>query len=148
MEIRSKEPLGTKSVPAPRMISLPEQALADGDEARRDEASEQNHFWVRTSNYPWAMGAMAVGLSLHFYYMREMLVSLALFSLLFLSLSLAVLSVLCFCYAGRRAAIWAGPAAWAVMALMQQGFGCTESARVPVVEDGRRFSGEVRRRMQ
>ncbi len=84
----------------------------------------------------WASGAAVAGLSLHSYYMRETLVSLALFSLLFLSLSLVTLSVLCVCYAGRRAVIWAGPASRAVTALLiQQDLGSTEFAPVRVVED-------------
>jgi len=151
MKIRPTETSGTRSVPAPRMITLPERALADDDEPRPDGASAQTSFWVRPSNYAWAMGVLAVGLGLHFYFMREMLVSLALFSLLFFALSLVVLSVLCFCYVGQRAAIWVGPASRAIVALMQQDLGGAELAPVPVVEDGRRLSGlrkEVRTRMQ
>lgn len=80
-----------------------------------------------------------MGLGLHFYYMRELLASLALFSLLFFSLSVVALSVFCVCYAGHRAAIWAGPASRAVTALfLQQDLGGTELVRVPVVEDPRR----------
>lgn len=150
MKIRSKEPLGTRSVPAPRTISLSERALADRDEPQDDGTRAHTGLWVRPGNYAWAMGVLAMGLSLRFYYMREMLVSLALFSLLFFLLSLVVLSVLCFCYAGQRAAIWAGLASRAAIALMQQDLG-TKFARVLVADEGRNLSSqrrEVRTRIQ
>lgn len=133
MKIRSTETLGTRSVPAHRMITL---SIADHHEPRGG-TSEQTCFWARPSNYAWAMGVIAVGLGLHFYFMREMLVSLALFSLLFFLLTLVVLSVFCIFYAGNRATIWAGPASRAVIACFQRpDLGGAELARVPVVEDG------------
>ena len=112
----------------------------------------QTRFRVRTSNYVWASGAAVAGLSLHSYYMRETLVSLALFSLLFLSVSLVVLSLFCICYAGHCAAVWVGPASRALIApFMQQDLGGAELAHIPVVGAGRCLSGQwrkVRTRMQ
>lgn len=107
-----------------------------------DGASAQTRLWARPGNYAWAMGVVALGLGLNFYFMREMLVSLALFSLLFFSLALVVLSVFCICYAGNHAAIWASPALRAISKLFhQQDRGGAELARVPVVEEGRRLPG-------
>ncbi len=85
------------------------------------------------------MGVVALGLSLHFYYVRELLTSLALFSLFFFSLTVVVLSLFCIYYAGKRAAIWAGTASRALIALfMEQDLGGTELVRAPIVEDGPR----------
>jgi hypothetical protein len=139
MKIRSITPAGSRSGPAPRIIALPERALAQEGEPR-DGVSAQARFWARTSNYTWVMGVVAVGLGLQFYYMREMLASLALFSLVFFTLSLVALSVFSICYAGNQAAIWAGPASRAVIAIFQhQDRGGTELVRVPVVEEERRL---------
>lgn len=93
--------------------------------------------WARTSNYLWAMGAVAMGLGLHFYYFREMLASLALFSMLFFSMTAVVLGVFAVWYVGNQTATWAGPASRAVTAFFQQqGRGGIELSPVPVVEDG------------
>lgn len=139
MKIRPTVTSGSRSGPAPRMVTLPERALAEQDEPREGVPS-QARFWARTSNYAWLMGVVAVGLGLQFYYMREMLASLALFSLVFFTLSLVVLSVFSICYAGNQAAIWAGPASRAVIALFpHQDRGGTELVRVPVVEEQRRL---------
>jgi hypothetical protein len=119
MKSLSMETRGSRSVPAPRTINLPERDILDLDETPGAEACAQTYSWARTSIYGWAMGVLAVGLGLHFYYVREMLASLALFSLLFFSLGLVVLSVFFVCYAGNRAAIWAGPASRVVIALFQ-----------------------------
>jgi hypothetical protein len=62
------------------------------------------------SNYAWATGAMSVGLGLHFYYVRELVASMVLFSVMFFSLSLVVLSVFFVWYAGKQVAAWARPA--------------------------------------
>lgn len=112
--------LKSTSVPAPRTINLPQRAIADRDEPPSRESCAQIYPWARTSNYAWAMGAVALGLGLRFYDVREMLASLALFSLLFFSLGLVVLGVFFVCYAGNRAATWAGLASRAVIALFQQ----------------------------
>jgi len=131
---------GSTSVPARAMINLPQRTIENPGELLRDGASARTCFRARTSNYVWAMGAVAMGLGLHFYYVREMLASLVLFCLLFFSLGLVVLSVFFVCYAGSQAAVWAGPASRAVMTLfMHHGPGGTELARVPVVEDGGRL---------
>jgi hypothetical protein len=144
--------LKSRSVPTPRTINLPQRAIADRDESQYREACAHIYPWARTSNYAWAMCAVALGLGLRFYYVREMLASLALFSLLFLSLSLVVLGAFLVGNAAKRAAIWAGPASRVVIALFQQqGRGGPELARVAVVVDGRRLSDqrrEVRTQMQ
>jgi hypothetical protein len=62
------------------------------------------------NNYAWATGVMIVGLGLHFYYVRELVASMILFSLMFFSLSLVVLSVFFVWYAGKQVAMWARPA--------------------------------------
>jgi len=125
------------------VITVPERALAHHETAPGGEACSQTCFWARTSNYLWAMGAVAVGLGLHFYYVREMLASLALFGLFFFSLTLVVLSVFLVCYAGNQAGLWAGPASRVVIALFQrQDHGGAELARVPMVEDQRPLSDQ------
>src|SRR5580658_8185281 len=91
---------GSRSVPAPRVIALPQRAIAGHDETSSREACAQIYPWARTRNYAWAMAAVAMGLGFRFYYVREMLASLVLFSLLFFSLSLAVLGVLSLGYTG------------------------------------------------
>jgi hypothetical protein len=136
MRIKSTETLQARGTPALRTMTLFECALANFDEPRGNGAAVQTRFWVRTSNYVWASGAAVAGLSLRSYYMRETLVSLALFSLLFLSVSLVVLSLFCICYAGHCAAVWVGPASRALIApFMQQDLGGAEFAPVRVVED-------------
>jgi hypothetical protein len=62
------------------------------------------------SIYAWASGVAIVGLSLHFYYVRELVVSMALFSVAFFSLTLAVLGAFLISYAGKQVAVWARPA--------------------------------------
>jgi hypothetical protein len=132
MKTLSMGTLRSRSAPAPRVITLPERAFAHDDEAPGGEACAQTYFWARTSNYLWAMGAVAVGLGLHSYYVREMLASLALFGLFFFSTTLVVLSVFVVCYAGNQAALWAGPASRVVIALFQRQDHCgAELARVP-----------------
>lgn len=146
MKIRSLEILGSRRVSTPVLITLRERAIADHDQAPGGEAYARTHSWARPGNYTLAMGAvgvaaMGLGLHFHYYYLRDTLVSLALFSLLFFSLSLVVLSVFCICYAGNQAAIWAGPASRAAAAFFrQQGHGETELAPVLVVEESRRPS--------
>lgn len=63
------------------------------------------------SIYAWAAGLTIVGLSLHFYYVRELVVSMALFSVAFFSLTLAFLGAFLVSYAGKQVAVWARPAA-------------------------------------
>jgi hypothetical protein len=66
-----------------------------------------------------ATGVMIV-LRLEFYYVREMLASLVLFSVIFFSLGLVVLSAFLVWYAGNQVAIWASPASRAVVTLFQR----------------------------
>jgi hypothetical protein len=143
MKILSMETRGSRSVPAPRTIKLPQRDITDPDEPRGAQACAQTRFWARTSNYLWAMGVVGMGLGLHFYYMREMLASLALFSLLFFALGLVALCVFFVCYAGNQAAMWAGPLSQVVIAFFQrQDRGGAELSPVLVVEDGRLLSGQ------
>jgi hypothetical protein len=143
MKTRSIETVESRSVPAFRVITLPERDLAHREQTPGGEACAQTCVWARTSNYLWTMGVVAVGLGLHFYYVREMLASLALFSLFFFSLTLVVLSVFFVCYAGNQAGLWAGPASRAIMALFQrQDHGGAELARVPIVEEQRPLSDQ------
>jgi hypothetical protein len=142
MKIRWMETLGRRSLPAPRMITLPQRALADHDESSRGNACARTYSWAQTSNCAWAMGAVALALGLHIYYVREMLASLALFGVFFFSLTLVTLGVFFACYAGNQAALWAGRASRFVIAFFQRHDGEAELYRVPVVEDGRRLSDE------
>jgi len=70
-------------------------------------------------NYAWATGVMIIGLGLHFYYVRELVASMVLFSVLFFSLSLAVLSVFFVWYAGEQVAMWARPASRNAITLLR-----------------------------
>ena len=80
-------------------------AFSDGlhktsDRLRRPDASDCH----------WAAGAMIGALGLHFYYVREMMASLFLLSLLFFVLSGVLLSGFFLWHAGKRIATWARPA--------------------------------------
>ncbi len=66
------------------------------------------HALARVSNYLWTAAAAIAALGLHFYYVQELLVQFALFSFVFFSLSLVVLSVFFVWYASSRAATWSG----------------------------------------
>ena len=96
--------MGTRrssSAPVPGTINFPQRAILELEEPPRDEACARTYFWARKSNYLWAMGAVAIaGLGLHFYYVREMLASLALFSLLFFSVAAVVLECVRFLVRG------------------------------------------------
>jgi hypothetical protein len=61
------------------------------------------------SKCAWATGVMIMGLGLRFYYVRELLASMILFSLMFFSLSLVVLTAFFVWYAARQVAMWARP---------------------------------------
>ena len=62
------------------------------------------------SNYAWGISVMIImGLGLQFYYVRELVASMVLFSAVFFSLSLVVLSVFFVWYAGKQVAVWARP---------------------------------------
>jgi hypothetical protein len=67
-----------------------------------------------------ATAVMIVLLSPEFYYVREMLASLVLFSVIFFSLSVVVLSAFFVWYAGSQVASWASPASRAVVTLFQR----------------------------
>jgi hypothetical protein len=141
MKIRPTETLGSRRVPGPWVLTLPERSVADDDRPAGGAACAQNSFWARPSNYLWATGAVAAGLGLHFYYyyMRDTLVSLALFSVLFFSLSLAVLERLPACATqASRPRSGLGPASRAVVALIWAARPRRKQnlLPVPVVEDG------------
>jgi hypothetical protein len=132
MKVLSMGTRGSGSAPAPRTINLRQRAIFEPEEPPGDEACARTYFGARTSNYLWTMGAVAMGLGLHFYYVREMLASLALFSLLFFSVAAVVLGVFVVWLAGNQAAAWAGPASRAVTAFFQQeGRGGIELSPLP-----------------
>ena len=127
---------GSSSAPAPRTINPPQRAILEPAEQPGDEACARTYFRPRTSNYLWAMSVVAAGLSMHFYYVREMLASLALFSLLFFPMAAVVLSVFAAWYGCNQAATWAGPTSRALTSFFQQqDRGGIKLSPVPVVED-------------
>jgi hypothetical protein len=65
-------------------------------------------FRALASNYGWAIALMAAGLGLRFYCVRELLAELALFSLLFFSLTVVALTAFFGWHIANRAAICAG----------------------------------------
>jgi hypothetical protein len=77
-------------------------------------------FRALASDYAWAIALMAVGLGLRFYYVREVLAGLALFTLLFFSLSVMALAAFFGWHIANRAAICAGPPSRSVIAGFQR----------------------------
>jgi len=65
---------------------------------------------LNVSNFAWAIGVIFAVLGLHFYYVREIVASMVLFSVMFFSVGLAVLTVFFIWYAGNRIVVWARPA--------------------------------------
>ena len=61
------------------------------------------------SIYVWATGVMIMGLGAYFYYVRELMAFMILFSMVFLSVSLVVLSVFFAWCAGEQVAGWSRP---------------------------------------
>ena len=61
------------------------------------------------SNYAWATGVMIAGLGLYFYYVRELVASMLIFSTVFFLLSLLVLSGFFVWYAGKQVLAWSRP---------------------------------------
>jgi hypothetical protein len=96
-----------------RRAALPTMTLRQQDVA--DDASGGAErtpagFVLSARNCVWATSVVMLGLGLRFYYVRELVVTMFLFSLLFFSLALTVLSGFFAGYAGKRVAIWAGVA--------------------------------------
>jgi hypothetical protein len=60
-------------------------------------------------DYTCGLAVIIVGLGLYSYYVRELLASLALFSVVFFSLALVGLSAFFVWYASRQVALWASP---------------------------------------
>jgi hypothetical protein len=71
---------------------------------------------TRTRDYTYGLIASVAGLSLFSYYVRDLLASLALFSLAFLLLALIVAATLLVWYATEQLAVWTGPASRNVVA--------------------------------
>jgi hypothetical protein len=65
---------------------------------------------LKALEYTCGLGVMIVGLGLYSYYVRELLASLFLFSVLFFSTSLVALSVFLAWCASKRVALWSRPA--------------------------------------
>lgn len=64
----------------------------------------------RPIEYTCGLGVVIVGLGLYSYYVRELMVSLALFTGVFFLLSLVALGVALVYWTGRKVAHWATPA--------------------------------------
>jgi len=64
---------------------------------------------IKIRDYSCGLAVTIVGLGLYSYFVRELLASLALFSLAFFFLALVVLSALLAWYASAQLAIWAWP---------------------------------------
>lgn len=61
---------------------------------------------IKIRNYTCGLGVTLVALSLYSYYVRELLVSLFLFSAFFLAMALIVLGVVLAWYASEQVALW------------------------------------------
>jgi len=71
--------------------------------------------------YTCGLGLMIVGLGLYSYYVRELLASLFLFSVVFFSMSLVVLSVFLAWCASKQVALWSRLASRNAIALALAG---------------------------
>ena len=76
---------------------------------------------LKALEYTCGLGVMIVGLGLYSYYVRELLASLLLFSLVFFSLGLVVLSVLIAWCASKQVALWSRPASRTAIAMALAG---------------------------
>lgn len=65
---------------------------------------------LKAINYTCGLSVLIVGLGLYSYYVRELLVSLLLFSAAFFFLALAVLGAFLVSWVGAKMAIWTRPA--------------------------------------
>jgi len=75
---------------------------------------------LKAPDYMWAMSAMILGLSLYSFYLRDLLASLALFSVAFFFLVLALLAVSLVWCASVQVAIWTRSAPRNVIALSRR----------------------------
>ena len=64
---------------------------------------------IKIVDYTCGLAVTIVGLGLYSYYVRELLASLFLFSLVFFSMSLVVLSVFLAWCASKQVALWSRP---------------------------------------
>ena len=101
-------------------ITLRQPLVGDQNDPRSGRPGVPRRLWVRKSTYVLALGVIALGFSLHLYYVQELLTQFALFSLVFLLLSLAALSVFFVCYAWKQTAACAVPAARAAARLFRR----------------------------
>lgn len=72
---------------------------------------------IKIRNYTCGLAVTLVGLGLYSYYVRELLVSLFLFSAFFLAMALIVLGVVLACYASEQVALWSSLASRNAIAL-------------------------------
>jgi hypothetical protein len=75
---------------------------------------------ARIRNYTCGLAVTIIGLGMYSFYVRELLASLALFSLGFLFLALIALSVFLIWCASVQVGIWARPASRNMMALSRR----------------------------
>lgn len=76
---------------------------------------------LKAIDYTCGLGVMIVGLGLYSYYVRELLASLFLFSMVFFSMGLVVLCVFLAWSASKHVAIWSRPASRNAIALALAG---------------------------
>src|SRR5437660_12163607 len=76
---------------------------------------------LKAMEYTCGLGLMIVGLGLYSYYVRELLASLFLFSVVFFSMSLVVLSVFLAWCASKQVALWSRLASRNAIALALAG---------------------------
>ena len=75
---------------------------------------------LKAIQYTCGLGVMIVGLGLYSYYVRELLASLALFSLAFFFLGLIVMGVFLVWCASVQVAVWTRPASRNMIALSRR----------------------------
>jgi hypothetical protein len=75
---------------------------------------------LKSIDYTCGLSVVIVGLGLYSYYVRELLVSLFLFSVAFFLLALVVLGLFLIWWAGEQMAIWTRPASQNVLALSRR----------------------------
>jgi hypothetical protein len=76
---------------------------------------------LKALEYACGLGVVIVGLGLYSYYIRELLTFLLLFSAVFFSMGLVVLSVFLAWYAGKQVALWSCSASRNTVALALAG---------------------------
>jgi integral membrane sensor domain MASE1 len=75
---------------------------------------------IKAIEYTCGLSAVAVGLGLYSYYVRELLASLVLFTGAFFILGLVAFGLFLIYCAGQKVAIWAPPASRSMVALSRR----------------------------